>query len=133
MKVGDLLADGCTNSIGHTPVSSCMPCAASGTRNGCCPHVNSEGIPRWLKCSSDAHMLCPVLSMQLSSLALGCSFHRGEALCRGKETLGEEMQNSTSWHCARSEQTSDVTVCCVHASFQATDRCSTVSLIPCCP
>ena len=38
MKVGGLLTDGCTNSVGHTPVSSCMPCAASDVRNGCCAH-----------------------------------------------------------------------------------------------
>lgn len=90
--------------------------------------LNSVVILSWLKGSSDAHMLRPVLSVKLSPLASGWSFHREEAMCRGKETLGEKMQNSTSWHCARSDWTGDVTVCRVRASFQATDRCSTAFL-----
>lgn len=65
MKVGGLLTDGCTNSIGHNPVSSCKPCAASGMRNGCCAR---SWIPSWFRAGWNATVMatCSVLRRQLN-------------------------------------------------------------------
>lgn len=95
MKVGGLLTDGCTNSVGHTPVSSCMRCAASGTRNGCCAQ---SWIPRWLQAgwNPTAMATCFVLCCQCNYHPLPWAVATAEEECcaEGEDLLGRKRRTS---------------------------------------
>lgn len=126
MKTGDLLTAGFTNSVGHIPVSPCMLCASSGTRN-LCPQT---WIVWWFRAGWDAAVMpaCSALCCQRNCHLLPWAVASTERkqCAGGKKPLGRKCRTAPAgivlgW-------TGDVTVCCVHASFQAIDRCSTASL-----
>lgn len=128
MKVGDVLTDGCTNSIGHTPVSSCMPCAASGTRNGCCAQT---WILWWFRAGWNA-----AVTPTSSVLCCQCNCHflpwavasmEKKHCARGKKPLGRKCRTPPAG-IVLGLSGRVMSLSAVSISFQATDRCSTASL-----
>lgn len=94
MKIGDLLTDSCTDSVGHIPVSSRMPCASSGTRN-LCPQT---WILQWFRAGWDAAVMptCSALHCQCNCHLLPWAVASTERkqCAGGKKPLGRKCRTA---------------------------------------